>query len=303
MLAIARGVFAIPPTPFTDEGALDEDSLRRTVQFCLSAGVHGLVTPVNASEFTSLTDDERRRVVQTVVRETGGRVPVVAGVAGGSLEHAVSLTFTAREVGADAVIALPPSPRVATEQQIALYYTAIAAAAGDLPVWIQNDMPPTGTPMSPQFLAHLVDEIPGVDYIKEECIPPGQRMTATFALVSSKLKGIMSGMAGRFMMDDFRRGACGTMPACEIADVHVGVWNLLESGDECGARELFDAMVPLLNFEALHSVAVYKEVLVRRGVIKSAYMRDPGRWALDRSARLELDAILERLAPRFRVSL
>ena len=66
MPTTARGVFAIPPTPFSEDGALDEESLRRTVQFCLSAGVHGLVTPVNASEFTALTDDERRRVVRTI---------------------------------------------------------------------------------------------------------------------------------------------------------------------------------------------------------------------------------------------
>ena len=62
MTDVFRGVFAIPPTPFDDPGNVDEDSLRRCVDFCIEAGAHGIVAPVNASESIALTDAERLRV-------------------------------------------------------------------------------------------------------------------------------------------------------------------------------------------------------------------------------------------------
>ena len=72
-----RGVFTIPCTPFDEGGALHLDSLRREVAFCLAAGAHGIVAPVNASEAWTLTDDERRLVAETLVRTVEGQVSVV----------------------------------------------------------------------------------------------------------------------------------------------------------------------------------------------------------------------------------
>ena len=300
MASPMRGVFAIPPTPFTSRGDLDEPGLRSTLRFCLRAQVHGIVTPVNASEFTSLSDDERKRVVEIAVDEVGGTVPLVAGVAGTCLEHAVMLTRHAREIGADAVIAMPPYARKAAPGEITAYYRAIAAEA-ERPVWIQNHIPPIGTTMSPQFVAGLVEEIEWVDYIKEESWPPGPYITATRARCGPKLKGIMGGMAGRYLLDEVRRGSCGTMPACEIADLHVALWQKIEAQDWRGARQLFNAILPLLNMEFMYGVSVYKEVLRRRGVITSTYIRGAGHSALDECDHKELDAILEDLTPLFKV--
>src|SRR5438477_8566192 len=84
-----RGVFAIPPTPFDDAGNVDEASLRRCVDFCVAAGSHGIVAPVNASEAVSLTDAERLRVAEVLVEQTAGRVPVVVGVSGVSTQASV----------------------------------------------------------------------------------------------------------------------------------------------------------------------------------------------------------------------
>ena len=85
----------------------------------------------------------------------------------------------------------------------------------------------------------MVNELPHVDWIKEETFPPGHAITAELKLCGPKLKGIMGGVAGRYLMDEYERGACGNMPACEMTDVHSAVWNLLDSGDrqEEGGRE------------------------------------------------------------------
>src|ERR1035437_11080393 len=123
-----RGIFTIPCTPFTDTGGLDRDSLRREVTFCVEAGAHGVVAPVNASEFWTLSDDERRTVAEVIVKTVDGRIPTVIGVAGGSAQVAVGFARHAVAIGADAVIAMPPYVRVAPPSYIYDYYRALSEA-------------------------------------------------------------------------------------------------------------------------------------------------------------------------------
>jgi 4-hydroxy-tetrahydrodipicolinate synthase len=292
-----RGVFTIPVTPFTPDGALDEGSLRRCLAFCVDAGAHGIVAPVNASEGPFLSDQERQRVIEICVETVNGRRPVVAGVSGVTTRQAVELAGHARAVGADAVIAMPPYVKKAGTEELYAYFAAIARAG--LPVFIQHFPPPIGTAMSPAFLAQLLREIDGVDYMKEESLPAGHVMSAVIDVAGPALKGVMGGMAGRFLLDEYRRGACGTMPACEVTDVDVAIWERLEAGDLDGARRLHNRLLPLLNLEWLYGVSVYKEILVRRGVIASATTRDPGAYPLDGSDLAELDAILADVGDLF----
>jgi dihydrodipicolinate synthase/N-acetylneuraminate lyase len=291
-----RGVFAIPVTPFSPDGDLDIASLRRCVDFCVAAGAGGVVAPVNASEFFTLTETERKTVVETVVEQTNGRVPVVAGVSGSSTQVAVEIARHAGQAGADSVMAMPPFVRHPNTDEIVEFYGAVAQAAG-VPVWIQDYVGPMGTPMAPPLLARLLREIPGVDYLKEETALAPHVMTQVQALAGDALKGIMGGMAGRYLLDEYARGAVGTMPACEVTDAHVAVWNALEAGEESVARRLFRELLPLLNIEAMYSFVVYKEVLYRRGIIACPKTRAPGAPTLDEGSSRELDLILRDLAP------
>lgn len=291
-----RGVFAIPVTPFDAAGELDEASLRRCVDFCVDAGAHGIVAPVNASEFFTLTEAERKRVVEVVVEQAAGRRPVVAGVTGSSTQVAVLMARHAGSVGADSVMAMPPFVRHPGPDEIVEFYAAVAEAAS-VPVWVQNHIAPMGTPMTAQLVARLVTEIPGVEYLKEETALAPQVMSQAKALAGDALKGMMGGMAGRYLLDEYRRGATGTMPACEVVDAHVAVWDALELGDESTARELFRLLLPLLNIESMYSFVVYKEVLCRRGIIANPKTRAPGAPVLDEPSSRELDQILRDLSP------
>jgi 4-hydroxy-tetrahydrodipicolinate synthase len=291
-----RGVFAIPVTPFTESGELDLPSLRRCVDFCVAAGGHGVVAPVNASEFFTLTEAERKLVVETIVQQAAGRVPVVAGVSGASTAIAVEMARHAGRAGADSVMAMPPFVRHPGPEEIVAFYRAVAEAAG-VPVWVQDYVPPVGTPMAPPLLARLFKEIPGIDYLKEETALAPQVMTQALALAGDDIRGMMGGMAGRYLMEEYARGATGTMPACEVTDAHVVVWNALESGDRAEARRLFRELLPLLNMESMYSFTVYKEVLYRRGIIASPRTRAPGAGTLDEHASRELDLILQELSP------
>ena len=146
-----RGIFAIPVTPFTPGGDLDIPSLRRCVEFCIVAGAGGVVAPVNASEFFTLTEAERKAVVETMVEQANGRMPTVAGVSGSSTQVAVEMARHAGRAGADSVIAMPPFVRHPGPDEIVEFYAAVAKAAG-VPVWIQDYVAPMGTPMAPALL-------------------------------------------------------------------------------------------------------------------------------------------------------
>ena len=131
-----RGVYAIPVTPFNEDLSIDWESLRKCIEFSLETGAHGIVLPVNASEGPFLTDAERKEVLKTGIEVVNGTVPVIAGVSGASTAVSVELTKNAAELGADAVMAMPPNG--AAGAVIWDHYSAIAET-GQLPVWIQNN--------------------------------------------------------------------------------------------------------------------------------------------------------------------
>ncbi len=128
-------------------------------------------------------------------------------------------------------------------------------------------------------------------------------MTGLRESAGASLRGVMGGMAGRHLLDEAGRGACGTMPACEVTDAHVALWTAIEAGDDRNARRLHAQLLPLLNYEAMYSFLVYKEVLVRRGVIASATTRVPGAGRLDADNHRELDRLLDDLAPMLSLGL
>jgi dihydrodipicolinate synthase/N-acetylneuraminate lyase len=293
-----RGIFVIVVTPFTANYELDEASLRKQIRFCIEAGAHGLVGPANAGEFATLSDDERKRWLEIVVSEAAGQIPVVAATTAGHQVPAVALSRWAQQIGADGIMAMPPHVLHPDAEGCYDYY-AVLAAALEIPICIQNFPSPIGTPMSSQLVGRMCRELPHVDYIKEETLPEPRQISATLAAAGEACKGIFGGQGGIYLLDEYRRGCHGNMPACQATDVHVAIWNQLEAGDEAGARRLFNRLMPLLNFERLHGIAVYKEVLYRRGVIATTTSRAPGK-ALDQLDLQELGAILQDIEPLFR---
>ena len=106
MSAPFRGIFPVLLTPLNVDDEPDIASMKKQVSFCIEAGAHGLVFPVLGSEFQFLTEAERKRMVEVIVGEAGGQIPVVAGVAGSNKAEAVLHAQHAAKTQADAVIAL-----------------------------------------------------------------------------------------------------------------------------------------------------------------------------------------------------
>lgn len=296
-----KGIFTIPQTPFSADGELDEESLRREIDFCIRAGAHGLVAPVVASEFYVLTDEERLRIPHILVEEAGGRIPVIVGVAGVSRVQAVIYSKEARKAGADGVIAMPPYVMKGNQETIFAYFAAISEAAGR-PVFIQNAPPPLGSSLTPSFMLRMCREIEHVKYIKEETLPTGHYISSILDGESPEVKGVFGGAAARWMLPEMERGAAGFMPACQFTDIYVQIWDLWQDGKKEKARSLFDKLLPMINYEGMLSVSLVKEILVRRGIISAAHIRRPDGAKLDRYDIQEMLRGLERLEPYFTVN-
>ena len=111
-----------------------------------------------------------------------------------------------------------------------------------LPIWLQNNKPPTGPTIPTPTLIRIIEEIPGANLLKEESLLPGNVMTAVLEACGNKVESIMGGMGGRFLLAEYRRGGAGTMPAGHITEAHVAVWDALEAGgvDENGQQVVTD---------------------------------------------------------------
>jgi dihydrodipicolinate synthase/N-acetylneuraminate lyase len=158
-------------------------------------------------------------------------------------------------------------------------------------------------------MIRLLKEVPSIQYLKEESMPPGHVITAVLEGAGDACKGVMGvmgGIGGRYVMDEYRRGSCGTMPGCQITDAAVALWDALERGgkDDQGnqivtdeARDVYQQILPAITFESLYGAGAYKAILYKRGVIAGTTMRIPARRVMDRLDFEEMDIILDRLSP------
>jgi 4-hydroxy-tetrahydrodipicolinate synthase len=288
-----RGIFGIPPTPFSEDESLDRKSLESLLHFTVESGCHGVVMPVMASEYNTLTDTERKAVIETAVRVVNRRIPVVAGVTGVGNHHSIELAKFAEGAGADAVIAMPPHSRPPSYDEVRRYYELLGKAIR-IPIFIQNHN--LGARLNAEQLAGLCREVSNVDYVKEETTYPGQVGSKLIELAGDACKGVMGGSSGRFLLMEYARGFCGNMPASHFGDPVSRIWNLLDGGKHKEAGELYRRMLPLIVFEGIYGVEAFKAVLVKRGVISSATVRSPGHHAMDRQDDAELDRMLAEVS-------
>ncbi|MBM32548.1 MAG: hypothetical protein CL764_06835 [Chloroflexi bacterium] len=300
MSSIMKGIFAIPVTPFNEDGSLDIRSLEKCVDFCLEKGAHGIVMPVNASEVSTLTHEEWMTVLKTGLSRVNNSVPFVAGISGNSLEICVERAKICQDLGANSIMTMPPG-KGGGVVNIREFYEQVSKAV-ELPIWIQNNKPPNGATVPTDLIIELLDTIPNIKFLKEESEYPGHIMSQVIRHSGSNCESVMGGMGGRFLLDEYRRGATGTMPAGHFTDLQVKLWNALILGKENddGTREitkesrrLWEVLLPSLNFEFMFGTTAYKLVFWKRGVISSPLARIPIRKPFDDQDMIELDQILD----------
>lgn len=279
------GIFPILNTPFHDDGSIDLDSQARLVDYLLESGAHGFGLFGNASEGYALLGDERRRILDLVVRRVDGRVPLVVSSGHTGTDAAVALSREAEDSGANALMVLPPYFLKPDGDGLLRYFSAIGDAVR-IPIMVQDAPLMTQVAMPAPLLARMAREIERVRYAKVEAPPTAPKVSAVVAAGGPVVFG---GLNGQFIIEEFQRGARGMMPGSDLIPQFVRLWNHLESGDISAAWQLFTRILPLVRFELQPGLGVsaMKHNLVALGILRSARVRHPTA-SLDSLALAEL---------------
>jgi 4-hydroxy-tetrahydrodipicolinate synthase len=264
MTSTLGGVLVALATPFSPDGQVDESTLRALVDRTIDGGVHGVVACGSTGEFAALSVDERRLVVETVVDQTAGRVPVVAQTGSTSTALAIELSRHAQSVGASVVMPVAPFYEPLNLAETTHYLRRVASSV-EIPVMLYNLPDATGVNLSPDTVASLASDVENIRYVKNTSPDMGQAaqlihhygdLVGTFVGWDSLiLSALVSGAAG------VMAGTANIVPA-EIVAVHDAV----KAGDLDAARAAWLRIYPLLDFALSTSyVAAVKAALDAAG--------------------------------------
>jgi 4-hydroxy-tetrahydrodipicolinate synthase len=295
--AFAAGVYVIAPTPFHDDGRIDERSTDRMIDFFLESGVTGITVLGQMGEAPKLDHGEAVGVAARVIKRAN--VPVIVGVSAPGFAAMRSIAREVMEAGAAGVMIAPPSS-LRSDDQIVTYYRQAAEAIGAEVPFVIQDYPLTfSVVMTPAVIRRIVQENPSCVMLKHEDWPGLEKISALRAFEkegSMPPISILCGNGGLFLDFEMERGADGAMTGYCIPDMLVDVVRLQKAGRRDEAHDLFDAHLPLIRYEQQPGagLAVRKYVLKRRGILASDAQRKPGA-ALSAAAKAEVDYLLSRL--------
>jgi len=152
-------------TPFKEDLSIDEDAMRRFVDFQITDGINFLVPCGTTGESVTLSDEEQRRVVEIVLSQAGGRVPVIAGAGGNNTAHVIKLAREWERLGVDGLLSVTPYYNKPTQEGLYQHFKAIAGATS-LPIIVYNVPPRTNVNILPDTIVRLA-EIPNIIGVKE----------------------------------------------------------------------------------------------------------------------------------------
>ena len=238
-----KGILPVIPTLFTDDDTVDPGALRSVVRFALDAGAHGVVFPGVASEYNFLSDEERGGLMSVVFDEVGGRVPIIGGASASTSEEAIVAGQHAKDHGINHLMIMAPSELGQDVDAHREFFARITTELTDVEVILQNAPPPIGAGLNADAIASLVEANPAITYTKEETLPSGPVITVLRAKEIPQLKGVLGGGGARYIIDELNRGALGALPAVELTDLHVAIYEAHTAGDFERARELLGLYV------------------------------------------------------------
>ena len=286
-----RGIFPVIPTLFTDDNRIDHEAQRAVVRFALNAGSHGVVFPGVASEYNFLSSEERGELIALVADEVGGRVPVVGGASAPTASEVIVAGQQAGANGINHLMVMAPNGLAQDLEAHREFFATITEALPDAEIVLQNAPTPIGAGLDAEKIASLAAGNASITYIKEETLPSGPAITSLQSAGIPHVKAVFGGGGARYLIDELDRGALGAMPAVELTDLHVAIWNSHRAGDHSHARELYRLSLPLLVSQAIYRMRLTKYVLSKRGVANALHVRAP-LPDLDDHTRRDLDLMV-----------
>ena len=264
-----EGVFTALVTPFTQEGKVDEQALRRLVDFQIEEGIDGLVPVGTTGESPTLGAEETEAVIRITVEQARGRVPVIAGAGSNSTDKAIHLAAAAKKLGADATLQVAPYYNKPTAEGFLRHFTAIADAV-DLPMVIYNIPGRTGKNIDNSTMLKLAGHR-RIVAVKEASGDISQMMNliaqkpAAFAVLSGddNLAFPLIALGGKGVISVASNLAPGRMKEFVSAALK-GQWDK--------ARELHYRLLPLFKAIFLETNPIpIKAALAMKGMMEEVY--------------------------------
>ena len=256
-------------TPFRKDGSIDESAVRSLVRRQIDAGIHFVSPCGTTGEAPTLSDAEKLRVCQLVVKEVAGRVPVLAGAGGYNTREVIELIHQLEDIGVDGILSVTPYYNKPPQEGLYQHYKAIAESTR-LPIVLYNVPGRTGVNLEVQTVARLsaLRNIVGVKEASGNLAQMGEIVAAVsgeFLLLSGDdpiAVDVMS-IGGRGLI---------SVASNAIPSEMVQVIELSEKGDFDGARRLHGWLLPFLqvNFIEANPIPV-KAAMAAMGLIEEAY--------------------------------
>jgi 4-hydroxy-tetrahydrodipicolinate synthase len=256
-------------TPFTRDGALDEVGVKRLARRQIDAGIHFLVPCGTTGESPTLSEDERVRVVQLVVEEAAGRVPVLAGAGGYDTKEVIHSARRMKQVGATGILSVTPYYNKPTPEGLFQHYSAIAGEVG-LPVIVYNVPGRTGCNVDVATLVRL-SSVPGIVGVKEasgnmtQIVDVCGAVPRDFIVLSGDDALTLSVMAvgGRGII---------SVSANEVPGEMARMVEAAEQNDFASARRIHAELLPLLQANFLESNPIpVKSAMAAMGLLEEVY--------------------------------
>jgi 4-hydroxy-tetrahydrodipicolinate synthase len=199
-----HGSYTVAITPFVEDGStIDVHGLKKFLEWQIEVGVPGVIMLGTTGEFLTVTDEERRLLIDTTVQHVSGRMKVIIGTMNAHTPRAVRYSCEAQELGADGLMILPPYYYTPTEDEIFNYYRAVSEAVS-LPIMLYNNPFTSNVDMSAKLVGRLTRAFDNVRYIKEASMDVGR----VFDIIE-ETQGVMNVFAGERIFESFRLGAVG----------------------------------------------------------------------------------------------
>lgn len=259
-----QGVLTALTTPFDRDEEIDEPTLRRVVDRSIGAGVNGVVAAGSTAEVGALSSGERMRLIDTVIDQTDGRVPVIAQTGATSTREAIRLSRAAQQSGASVLMLVTPYYEPMSLPETVAYITDVAAAV-DLPVMLYNIPAATGVNLDPDTVRSLAEEVGNIRYIKDSSANWEQALQLIHH--HNDVIGTFMGWDA-YIYSALAEGAAGVMAGAANVVPHeiVEVSQLIAKGDLTGALSRWKALYPVIDsMISVPFIAAVKAGLELRG--------------------------------------
>lgn len=291
-----QGIFPAITTPFDAAGAIDHDYLAEHARWLVARGADGIVPLGSLGEGATLTAEEKRAVLATLVAALGESAPVVPGIAALSTAEAVALAQDAKALGCRGLMVLPPYVYSSDWREMKAHVATVIAAT-DLPVILYNNPIAYKTDFLPEHVAELAAELPNLAAVKESS-GDVRRVTALHALLGDRLD-LMVGLDDA-IVEGIAAGATGWIAGLvnALPDESVALFRLARAGRAAEAAALYRWFLPLLRLDTVPKFVQLIKLVQERVDRGSERVRAPRQVLVGEERRAALEIIDRSLATR-----